>query len=216
MGEMPVNVDGWNVRGDQLYLYSMVLAVHTGECDDRLAVEKPGEISTARWLTTASRILRYYVTCTQPSMILKNLVQFIVKIYAPFWFLIKSQPLAVHGSRNVFKYISWIRQLPEDVQKVLRPVIENNPYFFHPENILLSMITDQDPLVRSDGIAKVLLARSEATGCIRQMFGPQVDKFINFESECYVDMINWNIFELTEPPCLQFYTQDQLTITVLR
>lgn len=210
MGEMPENIDGWNVRGDQLYLYRMVRAVHTGVCDEKLASEKPGAMSTARWLTTASRILRYYVTCTQPSMTLKKVAEFVMKVYAPFWFLVKSQPLAIHGSRHVFRYISWIRHLPIDVQQVLRPFIANNAYFFHPENVLLSMITDQDPLVRSDGYEKILSARNEVTTCIRQMFGPQVDNFINFESDSYVDMINWNKFHLTEPPCLQFYTQDQL------
>ena len=118
------------------------------------------------------------------------------------------QPLAIHGSRYVFQYIPWIRQLPKDVQQVLRPFIENNAYLFDPEHVLLSMITDQDPLVRSDGYAKILSARNEALGCIRQMFGPQVDNFINFESDSYFDMINWSKFEFTEPPCLQFYTQD--------
>lgn len=210
MGEMPANIDGWNVRGDQLYLYRMVLAVHSGKCEERLAHEKPGGISTARWLTTASRILRYYMTCSQPSVPLKKLAEFVVKVYAPFWFLVKSKPLAIHGSRNIFQYIAWIRQLPEDVQQTLRPVIQNNSYFFHPENVLLSMITDEDAIVRSDGYTKILLARNDATGCIRQMFGPQVVNFINFESDSYIHMINWNKFELTEPPCLQFYTQEHL------
>lgn len=210
MGEMPANIEGWSIRGDQSYLYRMVRSVHTGECDDRLASEKPGAISTARWLTTASRILRFYVTCAKPPVILKKLAEFVMKVYAPFWFLVKSQPLAIHGSRHVFKYISWIRQLPEDVQQILRPSIENNAYFFHPENVLLSMITDQDPLVRSDGYNKILSARNEAAVGIRQMYGAQVKNFIDFESDSYYHMINWTKFELTEPPCLQFYMQDQL------
>lgn len=109
MGEMAANIEGWNVRGDQLYLYRMVPGVHIRKCDKRLANRKPCVISTARWLTTASRIIRYYVMCTLPSMVLKKLALFVVKAYAPFWFLVKSQLFTIHRSENVFQYISWIR-----------------------------------------------------------------------------------------------------------
>lgn len=39
MGEMPENIDDWEIRDDQRYLYRMVVAVHTGVCDERLANE---------------------------------------------------------------------------------------------------------------------------------------------------------------------------------
>lgn len=161
---MPPNIDAWTLRGDQRYLYRIVLAVNSGHCDDDLARAQPSVTSTARWLTTASRILRFYVTHQQPSNTLRNLATFIVKVYAPFWFLVKSHPLAIHGSRNVFKYISWMRDLPHSTQIVIEKTIDNNPYFFHHENILLSMITDPDATVRADGYEKFFEARSIATG----------------------------------------------------
>ncbi|XP_036317822.1 uncharacterized protein LOC118732819, partial [Rhagoletis pomonella] len=37
------------------------------------------------------------------------------------------------------------------VQAIIRSAIENNAYYFHPENILLAMITDADPEIRNDG-----------------------------------------------------------------
>lgn len=39
------------------------------------------------------------------------------------------------------------------------------------------------------------------------MYGPEVEDFIKFESDSNSDMINWNKFELTEPPCLQLHSQ---------
>lgn len=188
----------------------MVLAVNSGHCDEDLAREQPGPTSTARWLTTASRILRWYVTQADPSKKLKDLVTFIVRVYAPFWFLVKSQPLAIHGSRNVFKYISWVRDLPNDVQLAIKPTIDNNPYYFHHENILLSMITDPDAAVRVDGYSKIMEARSNASGRIRQFRGPNHQPYINYNSSKYTEMIDWAKFEITEPPCLQFYIQEQL------
>lgn len=209
MGAMPENIDNWVIRGDQLYLYRMVVAVNNGECDKALADKDPGVLSTSRWLTTAASALRYYVTQKHPSPNLKKLVEFIVKVYAPFWFLVKNQPQAIHGSRHVFAYISWIRQLPMDVQSVVRPVIHNNAYFFHPENILLSMITDPDPVIRADGYEKIMDARSDPPATIRQMYIPKKD-MINFQSDTYTTMIDWTKIKITEPPCLLFYTQSQL------
>lgn len=210
MGEMPANIDEWIIRDDQRYLYRMVLAINSGHCDGDLASQQPGRISSAHWLTTASRILRWYITQARPTKTLKNLTTFIVKVYAPFWFLVKSQPLAIHGSRNVFKYISWIRDLPSDIQLAIKPTIKNNHYYFHPENILLSMITDPDAAVRADGYEKIMDARSKATGQTRRFHGFKHEPYINYSSTTYTKMIDWGKFEITEPPCLQFYTQDQL------
>lgn len=208
MGDMPDIEGDWKkLRGDQKYLYRMALAIHTGVCDDKLASKKPGPVSTARWLTTASRILRLYVSKQNPSQALQKLVQFIVQVYVPFWFLVKTRPQAIHGSRNVHKYITWLRDMPADVQSVVRKSVKNNAYFFHPENILLSMITDSDRLVRARAYDKILSVRNEPQPTIR-VFHPAILN-INFESLTYIAMVEWREFK-TEPPCLQFYTDEQL------
>lgn len=206
---MPDIVQEWDkLRGDQKYLYRMALAIHNGECDDKLASKKPGKVSTARWLTTACRILRLYVSKEKPSQVLKKLVQFIVQVYTPFWFLVKTRPQAIHGSRNVHQYITWLRNMPSDVQTIVRKSVQTNSYFFHPENILLSMITDADRLVRKRAYDKILELRKEPQPKIR-VFHPAI-LAINFESLTYIAMVGWRNF-ITEPPCLQFFTQEQLT-----
>ena len=45
MGSMPNNIQDWEVRHDQNYLYRMVLAINNGICDQNLANEKPGPVS---------------------------------------------------------------------------------------------------------------------------------------------------------------------------
>lgn len=208
MGEMPENIDDWDIRGDQLYLFRMVLAVNNGVCDNGLARQNPGPVSTARWLTSASRILRLYVSKSQPSENLKNLVKFIVKVYAPFWFLVKSKPLAIHGSRHVFKYIQWIRQLPLQTQLIIRPTIGHNSYYLHPENVLLAMITDPDPEVRFLGYEHIRTTRNDPPAKIREFHVPKEQ--INFDCSALKDIINWEKVEVTEPPCLHFHTDEQL------
>lgn len=212
MGEMPDNINDWDIRNDQRYLYRMVLAVNSGVVDEQLAEQSAGVISTARWLTSGSSVLRVYVATRKPSSVLRKLAQFVVQVYAPFWFLVKSQPKAIHGSRHVFKFICWIRQLPKDVQIIVQSTIKTNAYFFHPENILLSMITDEDSFVRADGYDKIESARHDPPAGVRKFHMPQDKNLINFNSTTYSGMINWNEFHITEPPCLQFFDDEQLRV----
>lgn len=204
MGEMPQNIDEWDLRDDQQYLYSMMKAVASGVCDQRLASLKPGKLNLSRWLTTASRILRLYVTKSEPSETLKHLVFFVMKIYGPFWFLIKSQPKAVYGSRHLFQYIKWIKQLPEYMQEIVQRSIQINGFFAHPENILLSLIVDECKEVRNDAFDIILKARARKDDRIRQFNVPT----INFNAESLKNIINWD--EAAEPPCTQFYSQHYL------
>jgi len=43
----------------------------------------------SRWLTTASRALRLYVSTEKPSSNFKLVVQYIMMVYTPMWFKIK-------------------------------------------------------------------------------------------------------------------------------
>lgn len=97
--------------------------------------------------------------------------------------------------------------MPEDVQKIVRESVGNNAYFFHPENILLSMITDSNRFIRRKAYEKILLLRQELPPQIRT-FNPSTFE-IKFDCLTYSAMIDWHHFT-TEPPLLQFYTQDQL------
>lgn len=204
---MPANIDGWDLRADQKYLYDMVRAVDSGVCDDHLASMKPGPLNLSRWLTTASRILRLYVTKPVASAKLKKFAFFVMKVYAPFWFLVKNQPQAIHGSRHLFKYIEWTRPLPKDMQEVVQCSVQKNGFFAHPENILLSMITDEDKAVRVEAYDKIWQSRTRSAQRIRQFTVPK----IKFDCESFAHMIDWNaVGALTEPPCIQFYPQQHL------
>ena len=49
-----------------------------------------------------------------------------------------------------------LKLLPEEQAKVL-PVLEHNAYWFHPENLLLSMLSDDNQAVRADAIDSLAL-----------------------------------------------------------
>ena len=80
---------------DQQYLYDVVTAVSSGHCSLSLSDRSPGKrILRLRWLTTANRILRLYISKTSPSNNLLILVNYIAKVYIPMWFKIKNKLLS--------------------------------------------------------------------------------------------------------------------------
>ena len=61
---------------------------------------EPGGLNHSRWLTTAERILCLYVRTQEPSVELTRLATIVVKLYAPMWFTIKSNPLITDAPKN--------------------------------------------------------------------------------------------------------------------
>lgn len=63
--------------------------MESSKCSDDLEYYNPGPLCQARWLTTANKILRLYISTEKPSTELIKLVTFILKVYVPVRFLIK-------------------------------------------------------------------------------------------------------------------------------
>lgn len=116
----------------------------SGCCSDDLANRDPGKISHARWLTTANRILRVYVSSENPSENLKILTKYIVLVYGPVWFNIKIHHSCLHGAKHLFDIICLIRNCCAKTQDIVKPVIQRNAFFGHVENMLLTMLMDSN------------------------------------------------------------------------
>lgn len=184
---------------DQQYLHKIVSAVILGVFPKDLENKSPGKLSHARWITRANRILRLYVATEKPTENLITLATFVVKVYAPSWFLIKSKPSCKDGTHHLFNIIVASRYLPETLKKIIDPVIQRNGYFAHPENILLAMITDERKHIRELAARRILKARSMSHPSTSRLL--QVP-LINFNATSYIDLINWQE-NLTEPPLLK-------------
>ncbi len=63
---------------DQLYLYNISMTIQKGrgflDHNDHVTTNSPGVLHHARWLTKANRILRLYVSTSEPSKQLKFLL----------------------------------------------------------------------------------------------------------------------------------------------
>lgn len=181
---------------DQMYLLQICQAVKSGVCPAELARKSPGNISHARWLTTANRILRLYITESKPSKNLTKLAKYVVLVYAPTWFEVKRTKSCVEGSKLLFKMIQRSRYMPMVDKNVIHASISNNGYFAHAENILLSMIFDENPTIRQKAVTFLRSAKTPQTSDIRKFKIP----LINFKASCYYEMVNLKTTIITVPP----------------
>ena len=55
-------VDSADLRNDQKHLYDICQVIASGNCPEDIDNRKPGPVVHCRWLTTASRILRLYIS----------------------------------------------------------------------------------------------------------------------------------------------------------
>lgn len=196
---MPPVAEQHKYSTDSQYLYDMAHAISNGVVSVDLANIKPGKIVHSRWLTKAARLLRLYVTVKKPPKNLRILVEFVMKVYVPMYFNIKYYSSVVYGSVLFFKYITWAQFLDQNLRTIVNRVIENNSYFAHSENILLSMLFDDRKEVRDNAIKKILRYRDnvEDPSELREYKKPD----INFNCFNYTNLINLNdINNVFEPP----------------
>ncbi|CAI6353446.1 unnamed protein product [Macrosiphum euphorbiae] len=205
--EIP-NFDSKLLSTDQKYLIDIAHAIKSGLCPDNLASRDPGPLNHSRWVTTGNRLMRVYIGTMNPSVELVTLVEFVMKVYVPMWFTIRKEPSCTNGSRHMMKQITLSSYLPTKYKVIVQQVIQQNAYFLHPENVLICMVTDNDPEIRKRGLELVLLSRETAKkeGKIRPFRVPK----INFEATHYSDLISWDEIDLTTPPAMNNFSTSEL------
>ena len=226
--------------------------------DVNLRFANPGPLHNARWITLASWVLRYYVSQRKPSKALQKLVKYIVRVYVPNWFLIIKKQSLAEGPLILARIVANLQELaeegffatsneyvhPKDARKkekrivseldLMKNCVNDNAYFAHPENVLLSMVVDLDHPEYRQLARKTILAVREANKGrrgLRHFKPPEVD----WEKvKAYPDFIpefvgiDWervkgdpdflpnfeDISRLTEPPVTKDWTVEDLDAIV--
>ena len=116
-----------------------------GDLDEHLELLEIGPLYHARWITLASRILRLYVSEKFPSKNLSVLAEFCIKVYFPSWLEIKLRNTISDGAKHFHAILNPISKFPDrPVRDKALESLERNSFFAHPENILISMLSDTD------------------------------------------------------------------------
>ena len=204
-----IDTDAYKLSNDQEYLLQIYRAVASGSCPENLSLKKPGNINHSRWLTTASRILRLYISTENPSDVLKTLVKYIMNVYVPNWFDIKCRWSVTNGAKHIFNNLFRIRPFTEDkkVKDIIEPVIQRNAYFAHPENILLGMVFDEVEETRRFAWDMIIKAKYSPRQQYRREF--HIPK-LEFNATEFEKIIDWDSVHITVPPLLEYLTLDEL------
>jgi hypothetical protein len=198
---------------DQIYLLKACLAVQQGytasEHISFLQTAMPGNLNHARWLTKANRILRLYMSQQNCSQQMYRITRFILNVYAPSWFNIKHHSSCLDGARNFFYLMKRCYELGPEDWEILEPVLQNNCYFAHPENIILAGVTDEDECIRKFAREKLIEARIHSPSTGIRVFDKSTVT-LNSSASSYIDMIDWTASVVTPPPLLSNTSNDSL------
>lgn len=111
------------------------------------------------------------------------------------WFNIKSKDSITMGSKHLFEYIKLTREnTASDIQDIVFPVIARNAYFAHPENVILTMLVDEDRTIRQQAVTSILKTRAMRdlnNTTIRIFNKPTLD----FNAKTYYEMCSIDTFE---------------------
>lgn len=199
-----------DLSSDQQLLFEICIAISNGTFSENLKNRKIGPVAHSRWLTTAMRILRTYVSDEEPSANLKNIATYIVQVYAPAIYNIKYKSSIVYGPIHLAQIVKSAQRMPPECRAILNRNISNNCYFAHAENITLAMLNDDSEAIRLNAWDKIFVARQqEIENSLRQFRSPQQ---LNFACESYTQLIDYENAEYFNPPILKDYefTEDQI------
>ena len=200
-----------SLRSDQLLLYHLCLGAKMGSLKDGsdrsrriLSLEIP-EPNQSRWLTTAARIIRLYLSTSDPTTIpsLDLMATYILKVYVPIFFLIKQNPLATSGpmifqqlalrSRGISCNPVLVKGKELTATDVIDKVLADNSYFASVEWILTAMLKDEDFSIRYKAIHLIERARSAKSSKqriqIRAFDKPKLED-INFNADHYTKLVD--------------------------
>lgn len=208
-GDPLPEIDVNELSNDQAYLYKMITAIRSGSISDDLLQKKPGPMSMARWLTTASRICRLYVATVLPSNELYSLTHFIVCCYGPTWFSIKCRPRCTDGPKHLLQQIKQQSLLSSVCRNITWPVVQRNAYWAHQENVLLSMLGDDDEVNRKAAVDIIKTIRKAPGGSqqqVREFRPPKIKE----NAQTLQDLLP-SIEELIlEPPLTKHLSDEEL------
>lgn len=200
---------------DQAYGYRITMAIKTGNVPEDLANLEIGPVNHARWLTTANRLCRIYISKHglkgKPLKNLELIVEFIVGVYYPCWFSIKINSSWIEGPRHVLYQLAQIRLQKPTVQNIVLPVVQRSSWHAFSENVIQALICSTDKEERKAGVEAILKIRknngNDSCGdiSVREHKVPPINKDATF-------LTDFDLSDAFEPPLTCNLTAAQIQI----
>ena len=128
---------------------------------DDLVGQTIGPLVSSRWNTGGNRVMCKYTRTRRPSKGLIGLTKAVLNLYLPGWFQFKCFPHIQEGARNYFFLLELSKDLVKEDMTIAQRVLQDNSFWAHSENLVISMLSDQREEVRRKGVLRILQARRE-------------------------------------------------------
>ena len=193
-----------DLSADQAYGYMIVSAIRSGVVPDKLRYLGIGPVCRSRWLTTANRLCRMWISKHglqgKEMEALMKIVKFVVGCYYPCWFSIKVKQSWIEGPRQILFQLEALRSQDKDVIEIVLPVVKRSAYFAQSELVIQTLLCSGHEIERRTAVNKIMEIRGPGdeesqTGdsSIRKRVIPD----INADANSLVDLIDWT--GMTEP-----------------
>jgi hypothetical protein len=154
-----------DLNTDQKYAYKVCQCVMTGVVSTGFEQQKPGKMCHARWLTTAARITRLYISDISPTDELTRLTSYIINVYMPTWLNIHWHHNIKYASQHLLDEIKLIQKhCGEEDKKIALRIVNINGFHGHPEIVLTCILASSDEHTRQDAVSKVFAIREKRRG----------------------------------------------------
>ena len=190
-----------DLSSDQNYGYRMVNAIKLGKVPLDLQNMDIGPVYHARWLTTANRFLKLWVSKHgfkgKDLTNLKMIVEFIIGVYYPMWFEAKVKNNFIEGPRHILKQLELVRLQRKSIQDIVMPYVISSAWYSHSEAVLLTLLCSNDEEERRFGVKKLLKLRGDKemgdTRVRPRIHAP----YFNKNATKLTDLISWdeNVYE---------------------
>ena len=207
---------------DQQLLYRYTKAIASGRVPDDLGRQVAGPVNHSRWLTLGIRQMQLYTRTANPTQGQVLFVTYLVQVYSVIWFSIKSQSKFTYAPTHLFKLMTLIQLLPEEIQGVVKPVVQRNAYYAHPSTMLCSMLECEDMRVRNKAVKMIEQARLKPAKKPRMKVLKGVRRFtipaLRWGAKKWWDIIDWEAKDATiyEPAILSKMDNDELKEVIIK
>ena len=152
-----------DLSSDPFYAYNIVESIRSRVISNDIAMLEIGPVNHGRWLTTANPICRLWVLKhTQKDKDydpLKMVVEFIIGVHIPTWFLIKVKYHCTEGPQHVLYQHMQLRKQSRTIVDMVMPTVQGGAWYAFSENILQTMLCSENEIVRRKGIERIIQIR---------------------------------------------------------
>ena len=171
---------------DQLYGYKMILAIRSGNIPIDLIKMECGPVNHSRWLTTAKRLMRIWVSLHGLSgenfITLSRLVEYVVGVYYPMWFDIKVRWSFIEGPRHVLETLRLVKMQNQVTRDIVEKYVISGAWFSHSEAVLATLLCSSEVEERVFAVDRILQIRKGLDK--GETFCPRKDSFFLFKHRC--------------------------------